>query len=439
MPSPCHYRFAAIDERTAAGATGLPTAFCRALCRALGAAAFIAACLPALWSGAALAADSYAVRYDATFRPDQGFADASMTVTQGEGELEWLDLNAPEGRTFDFGGDGTVIRSGGRVRWTVPATGGRLVWRVRVDRARGDRFDARMTRDWALMRLDHLFPSAHVSTREREVSRSSLILRGPKGWRFETRYGSVREPVRLPAGERRFVRPTGWMIGGKLGIRRDTIAKRKVTVAGPSGERLRSQDFLALLRWSLPTMVDLLPSFPERLLIINAGDPMWRGGLSGPGSLYLHAERPLISADGSSTPIHELVHVGTASEALPGNDWIVEGLAEFYSIEILRRTGTISDSRARRTLAGMASRAAEDNGRLRSPSAGADTARAVTLFRDLDRELRKAGAKNGLDAVARPLLDGPAPSEVRLAALARAALGRPSAVLEAAVMPPADD
>ncbi|MFM7121226.1 MAG: hypothetical protein ACKOZX_13445, partial [Gammaproteobacteria bacterium] len=271
-----------------------------------------------------------------------------------------------------------------------------------------------------------------------EVSRSSLILRGPRGWRFETRYGSVREPVRLPAGERRFVRPTGWMIGGKLGIRRDTIAERKVTVAGPSGERLRSQDFLALLRWNLPTLVDLLPRFPERLLIINAGDPMWRGGLSGPGSLYLHAERPLISADGSSTPIHELLHVGTANEALPGNDWIVEGLAEFYSIEILRRTGTISDSRARRTLAGMASRAAADNGQLRSPSAGADTARAVTLFRDLDRELRKAGAKNGLDVVARPLLDGPAPSAARLSALARTALGRPSAVLEAAVMPVTD-
>ena len=56
---------------------------------------------------------------------------------------------------------------------------------------------------------------------------------------------------------------------------------------------------LAFLRWNLPALVDIFPDFPERVLVVSAGDPMWRGGLSGPGSLYIHAERPLISGNGT--------------------------------------------------------------------------------------------------------------------------------------------
>ncbi|HAR30396.1 MAG TPA: hypothetical protein DCR65_02665 [Gammaproteobacteria bacterium] len=381
-------------------------------------------------SASVSAADTYGVKFSATFRPTLGLVDASMTVSQAEGELEWLDMNAPEGRTFEFTGDGRVRRDGNRVRWDVPPDGGQLRWRVRVDRLRGDRYDARMTTDWALLRIDHLFPAAHVSTRERERSRSTLELQGPAGWAFETRYGRIEEAVALPGSERRFVRPTGWMMAGKLGVRRDTIAGRKVVVAGPRGERLRSQDILALLRWTLPELVTLLPHFPDRLLIVNAGDPMWRGGLSGPGSLYLHSARPLISADGSSTPVHELVHVGTSSEANPGNDWIVEGLAEFYSIELLRRSGTVGAWRARRTFASFEARARRGKGELRSPSSGAHTARAVTVFHDLDRELRRAKVPHGLDAVATPLLDGPPLSKAALEERVTKLLGRPSAVLE---------
>ena len=43
-----------------------------------------------------------------------------------------------------------------------------------------------------------------------------------------------------------------------------------------------------------------------RLLIVSAGDPMWRGGLSGPSSMFLHSDRPLISENRTSTLLHEL-------------------------------------------------------------------------------------------------------------------------------------
>ena len=39
----------------------------------------------------------------------------------------------------------------------------------------------------------------------------------------------------------------------------------------------------------------LLPDFPDRLTVVSATGPMWRGGLSAPASLYIHADLPLIS------------------------------------------------------------------------------------------------------------------------------------------------
>ena len=60
---------------------------------------------------------------------------------------------------------------------------------------------------------------------------------------------------------------------------------------GPQGHGVRRQDILAMLRWTLPKLRRILGQLPERLTVVSAGDPMWRGGLSAPRSLFLHAER----------------------------------------------------------------------------------------------------------------------------------------------------
>src|SRR5690606_21947056 len=134
--------------------------------------------------------------------------------------------------------------------------------------------------------------------------------------------------------------PTGWIVLGHLGVRYDTISGIRTKVAGPVNQGVRRMDMLALLRWTLPELLRILPDFPHRLTIVSAGDPMWRGALSAPQSLYLHAERPLISENGTSTLLHEVVHVGLGVGAGHGADWVVEGLAEYYSLEMLRRSGT---------------------------------------------------------------------------------------------------
>lgn len=395
-------------------------------------AALPAALLALLMSACATSAEpTYQVHFRAHFEPDAGFAQASLTVEQEAAELEWLDFTAPSSQFDQFEGDGKITRSEQRVRWDVPRDGGTLRYRVRVDHKRRGVYDARMTEDWAVLRLDDLFPSARSSTFERSESRSSLELSGPDDWGFETRYGSVDERVRVRDPERRFDRPTGWMIAGRLGIRREKIGHTYVTIAAPKGIGIRRLEVLAFLRWNLPVMDAVFPGLPDRILIVGAPSEMWRGGLSGPGSLYLHADRPLISENATSPMLHEIVHVSTGYEPAEGDDWIVEGLAEYYGLEIMRRSGTISDDRFADAIRWQQRWRERRDGRLADPSTGANTARSVVLFHELRKELEAEGAS--LDDVVAELFSEPEPNRQRLQRSVEERLGAPSAVLAKAL------
>ena len=284
-----------------------------------------------------------------------------------------------------------------------------------------------MTPDWAIARLDDLFPRARTRSESGAQSRSSVVLAGPAGWRFETRYGPSHEQVAVVDEGRRFDRPTGWLVAGRLGIRRDTIAGRTVSVAAPVGQGFRRVDVLAFLRWTLPDLVAVFPGMPDRLLVVGAPEGMWRGGLSGPESLYLHVGRPLISENGTSTLLHELVHIATTAPKSAGDDWIMEGLAEYYSLETLRRSGGISEERFASALGSLAAWAQRDGGRLADPSTGAHTARAALTFHELAAELEDAGSS--LDAVVGELVAGGSLDRGSLLALLEPKLTEPSGIL----------
>jgi hypothetical protein len=202
---------------------------------------------------------------------------------------------------------------------------------------------------------------------------------------------------------RLFPRPVGWAVAGEIGVRRDLIAERRVAVAAPVDEGFRRQDILAFLRWTLPALVDVFPDFSERLLIVGGGRDMWRGGLSAPASLYLHPDRPLISGNGTSTLVHELVHVAAAATEGERDDWLVEAIAEYYSLELLRRTGGISQRRFDGALEALEDWAARDGGQLANPSTGADTAFATLLLHELAGALEEKG--QSLDVLVQDLLE----------------------------------
>lgn len=376
-------------------------------------------CNPA-WAEVA-AGKIYGVTFSAVFHPERGVVAARIRVDQSTHLLRLLDLDAAEPEFTAFVADGSIRRVDQRVLWEVPATGGTLSYEVRVDHERGEFLDAHMTKDWAILRLDDVFPAARVRSRRGATSNSRLELHGPPGWRFESRYRVRHGAISVDAPERRFDRPTGWLAAGKLGIRRETIAQRKVSVAAPADQGMRRMDIIAFLHWTLPKLVKVFPDLPDRLLIVGAGDGMWRGGLSGPGSVYLHSERPLVSENGTSALLHELVHTASAAVTVPREDWIIEGLAEYYSLEILRRSHGISNKRFQQTLQQLSAWAKRKKGHLTSPSSGANTARAVLLFDQIQRELAAHDA-GSLDAVVRKLLLADTIDGKQLLSLVEAAL-----------------
>lgn len=259
-------------------------------------------------------------------------------------------------------------------------------------------------------------------------SQAKLQLNLPQGWSVETpfpRYASGR--LRIDNPQRLFDRPTGWIVAGDIGTRRETIGATHVTIAAPTGQGVRRMDMLAFLRWTVPTLQSLFPQFPPRLLVVSAADPMWRGALSAPGLLFVHADRPMISENATSTLIHELVHVAMSARSVPGADWIVEGLAEYYSLETLRRSGAISDKRYEKAHADLAAWGKDNKPLDSARSSGAITARAVGVLRSIDLEIRRSsGGNKSLDDVVRELaLEAKPVTLARFRELANAAAGAP--------------
>jgi hypothetical protein len=128
-------------------------------------------------------------------------------------------------------------------------------------------------------------------------------------------------------------------------------------------------------------------TLPPRLSIILGPDPMWRGGLSGPGSVFLHTSRPMILEDASSPLLHELAHTLYPLKTTAVNDWLDEGLAEYMSLTALAASGTISARRYEMALAALAEEGAAVENMLTRHATGRITARAVTLLNETDREL----------------------------------------------------
>lgn len=380
---------------------------------------------------------TYDVAYSVGFLPEEGQAAVTITVEPGTGEVRQLRLRMPPARYPAVTGDGTVVREGDVVVWT-PERGRAQALRYRVvidDRRAGGAFDARMGRDWVIVRGDTLVPRMSVRTTRGADSRTRLAFVLPDGWKsVDTPYRRARdgEAFVVADPERNFDRPLGWIVAGRIGVRRESIRGTQVSVAGPTGDDLRRLDMLSYFNLLIPEFRKAFGDLPPKLLVVTAGDPMWRGGLSGPRSLFIHASRPLVSENGTSTLVHEMTHVVTRLRGADGADWIAEGLAEFYSIELPRRSGLLSDRRARKAFAWMADHGRGVQALAGDHARGETTARAVQLFHELDEEIRAGtGGDKSLDDVVRALMPHREVSIAQLRAESAAVLGSASKVLAA--------
>jgi hypothetical protein len=330
----------------------------------------------------------YAVDYRITPDISRGGAHVELEVAQNQRLLREMSMPLDRNTISEVVGDGEIAINGERLRWIPPTDGGRLRWFAGINHLRStDGYDAYIDDDWALFRAEDVIPPTATRTLKGSVSRTTLMFDLPDGWTAVTEYFRRSNAFSISNPDRRFDRPTGWIVLGKLGVRHETIAGIRVVVAAP-------------------VEVRLLPGFPKRLTIAIAGAPMWRGGLSAPASFYVHADRPLISENGTSTIMHEMMHIGLGASAVKGSDWIIEGLAEFYGLEILRRSGTISEKRYRTARSKLADWGKSVDSLCPDPSTGPVTARAVTLLAKLDVEiLGKSDRKYGLDDALRSMAD----------------------------------
>ncbi len=384
----------------------------------------------------ALAAKRVDVDFNVRFVPEQDLAEVTLQLEDGSA-VRYFDFNlGDEGLYSDFttDADGSWQEQNGRGVWRPAARKAQLSYRVRVSHQRKDgRYDARMTEQWALLRGDDLVPAGRVDQQDgtRLISRLNVEL--PAGWRsVETGWPRIgKQRFRIDNPERLFDRPTGWILAGKTGSRRARLGETDVSVAGPVGEGLRRMDILTLLTFVWPEVQNVFPRDPKKLLVVGAGDPMWRGGLSGPNSLFMHADRPLVSENGTSSLIHELVHVFSRITDAERSDWISEGLAEYYSIELMRRAGGMSEDRYRLVREHLAKWSRKVDSLRTEHSTGPVTARAVLLLQELDREIRqRSKGRHSLDDVARGLMRVDRATTEDFLDITETMLGGPSKVLD---------
>ncbi len=341
----------------------------------------------------------YEIAYHLTAEPSDQSLTVDLTLNQDRRLLREMSFELDEAALLDASG-GAISFEDGRIKWQPDEKGGSLRWRVKLANRRGDGgYDALLTKDWGLFRAEDAIPRAATRAVRGAESATTLAFRLPAGWSAVTEYSSLQDPITVTRPDRRFSQPTGWITIGNLGVRRETISGTRVTIAGPAGYSVRRMDMLALLNWTLPELSAIAGKPLERLTIVSAGDPMWRGGLSAPASAYIHADRPLISENATSTLVHEVVHIALGLNVHPRHDWIVEGLAEYYSLNLLHRGGAITTRRHTRALQDQQEWSQQANALCEGNTSGPTTALAVVVLRNLDQKIRKAAPGKSLDDV----------------------------------------
>ena len=137
--------------------------------------------------------------------------------------------------------------------------------------------------------------------------------------------------------------PRGWLALGRVDRVERNIAGVPVSLVAPSGSKFPRAGVLEFYDKTLPALLDLLHAAPEALLLVVGPDPMWRGGISGERSIFLHADRPLRTPDHTSPPLHEAFHVLAPFRAGADARWISEGLAEYYSLNLQARAKLLDE------------------------------------------------------------------------------------------------
>ena len=138
----------------------------------------------------------------------------------------------------------------------------------------------------------------------------------------------------------------------------------------------------------------------------------------------------MVSESGTSALVRELAQVFGRINDTQRSDWIGEGFAEYYAIELVRRAGGMSDERYE-SLQERLSKDSQNVTTLRGEQVSpAQVSKAVVLMQELDREIRlKTRNKRSLDDVLRGAMRLESVDTKAFVQLSESVLGESSKVL----------
>lgn len=376
--------------------------------------------------------------YHVKLLPPSDQAEVRVSLSKGSAVRSLnFDLGS-DGDYSDFKADGQWSITEHRGLWQPSADKASLTYRVRLTHARkAGIYEARMTPSWALFRGEDLVPTARLDQQDGVELVSRLVFELPAGWKsIETAWPRIgKNTFRIDNVSRLFDRPTGWMLAGNLGSRRVRLGETEVTVASPKGQAMRRMDVLTLLTFVWPQVEAAFPRHPTKLLVVGASDPMRRGAFSARDSIYLSSRTPLVSENGSSPLLREVVQAVGRFNDHDTSDWISEGLAEYYAIELMRRAGGITDERYQAIQARLAKEGKGVTSLRGEHVSGATVSRAVVVLQELDREIRvKTHNKRSLDDLAQAVMRANRITTAEFVQLAESIIGEPSVVLDSKLL-----
>ncbi len=389
-------------------------------------------------SAPAWCANKVDLDYHVKLLPQSDQAQVRVSLAQGSA-VRSLDFDlGRDGRYSDFKADGRWQVTGSRGVWQPSADKASLSYRVRLTQAlKPGSYEARITPGWALFRGEDLVPGARLDQQDGVELVARLVFELPAGWKsIETAWPRIgKNKFRIDNVSRLFDRPTGWMLAGTLGSRRVRLGETEVTVASPKGQAMHRMDVLTLLTFVWPQVEAVFPRHPGKLLVVGASDPMRRGAFAAHDSIYLNSRTPLVSENGSSPLMREVVQAIGRFNDHDTSDWISEGLAQYYAIDSLRRAGGITDERYKAIQVRLA-REGQDVTTLRGEHvSGATVSRAVLVMQELDREIRvKTHNKRSLDDLAQAVMRADSVNTQGFVQLAESILGESSVVLDSKLL-----
>jgi hypothetical protein len=328
-------------------------------CRRLSRNAVIVAefLLCALCAHTAWAKETFSIDYIVTVSQKHPRSAEVRWELSGIEEVKYLRLHFPADRLDRFHGSGSLEPIPGGLHWVPGGPYAHLTYRVHINHARGQhqRYDSYAGADWIVTRARDLFPRITINCEpgkeEGVKSRARLIFRLPSGWHSAAALPALGpNTYRLSELGKMLDRPRGWFALGAVALDHQEIAGTMVQVARAPGSELHPPELFRFLDGTLPALMKLLNAAPETVMVVSAPDPMWHGGISGEHSFFMHAGRPLRTPDKTSPYLHELFHVLQPYKPAADADWIEEGLAEFYSLELQRRAGLIDAAAYTRAL-----------------------------------------------------------------------------------------